>query len=185
MAEEEEKTRATVRGGARGRRAQHRWGCATGPPVCASPLSLHPRPTMTAPADTNAHTTISKLRSHFGNLGKGGLGKNNAPHAEPSSASGAMDTLHTGIDYSPAARNFTPKQPLRQLYPAIDPFKTGTLKVDGRHEVYWEVCGNEKGAPGKLRARNGGHAAPSRLTTPMQSSFSMAVLAEDVLEMIG
>lgn len=52
-----------------------------------------------------------------------------------------------GIDYSNEARTLTAKPGLRDLYPPIDPFKTGMLAVDDNHKLYWEVCGNEKGAP--------------------------------------
>ena len=33
------------------------------------------------------------------------------------------------------------------LYPPIEPHATGRLVVDGRHDLYWEVSGNPKGAP--------------------------------------
>ncbi|MFN0024916.1 MAG: prolyl aminopeptidase [Parvularculaceae bacterium] len=33
------------------------------------------------------------------------------------------------------------------LYPAIEPFETGRLKVSDRHEIYYEVCGNPAGKP--------------------------------------
>ncbi|MBF6025828.1 prolyl aminopeptidase [Lysobacter niastensis] len=36
---------------------------------------------------------------------------------------------------------------MRQLYPEIEPFDTGTLKVDDRHTLYYEQCGNPKGKP--------------------------------------
>lgn len=36
---------------------------------------------------------------------------------------------------------------MRTLYPEIDPFDTGTLKVDGRHTLYYEQCGNPEGKP--------------------------------------
>ncbi|UZJ52252.1 hypothetical protein CBS101457_001572 [Exobasidium rhododendri] len=106
---------------------------------------------MTAPADTNAHTTISKLRSRFGSLGKNGLGRGSqSSPVTPGTTKGHEATVAEplqGIDYSPKARSFVVKNSLRQLYPAIDAFKTGMLKVDDRHEIYYEVCGNEKGAP--------------------------------------
>ena len=34
---------------------------------------------------------------------------------------------------------------LRPLYPGITPDETGTLKVDDRHTLYWEQCGNPDG----------------------------------------
>lgn len=36
---------------------------------------------------------------------------------------------------------------MRTLYPDIAPFETGTLKVDDRHTLYWEQCGNPNGKP--------------------------------------
>jgi len=35
----------------------------------------------------------------------------------------------------------------RSLYPAIEPFDTGRLKVSDLHEIYYEQCGNPKGKP--------------------------------------
>lgn len=37
--------------------------------------------------------------------------------------------------------------PLRTLYPEIEPFEHGTLKVGGPHELYYEQCGNPTGKP--------------------------------------
>ena len=36
---------------------------------------------------------------------------------------------------------------LRDLYPAIEPYASGHLKVDAIHSVYWEECGNREGIP--------------------------------------
>ena len=36
---------------------------------------------------------------------------------------------------------------MRTLYPDIQPFDTGTLKVDERHTLYYEQCGNPDGKP--------------------------------------
>jgi hypothetical protein len=124
---------------------------------------------MAAPSDTNAHTTISKLRSRFGGLGKNGLGRGSNPSTSASSpakeqgtaAAAAASPPHRGIDYSPEARNFVAKKSLRQLYSPIDAFKKGMLKVDDRHEVYYEVCGNEKGAPGESKQQTLGLGYPS------------------------
>ena len=35
----------------------------------------------------------------------------------------------------------------RTLYPAIEPYRTGTLTVDAPHVLYFEECGNPKGEP--------------------------------------
>ena len=36
---------------------------------------------------------------------------------------------------------------MRTLYPEIAPYQTGTLRVDDRHVLYWEQCGNPDGKP--------------------------------------
>jgi len=33
------------------------------------------------------------------------------------------------------------------FFPPLEPFETGTLKVDAPHELYWEQCGNPQGEP--------------------------------------
>jgi proline iminopeptidase len=35
----------------------------------------------------------------------------------------------------------------RGLYPPIEPYRTGFLDTGDGHQVYWELCGNPKGAP--------------------------------------
>jgi len=35
----------------------------------------------------------------------------------------------------------------RDLYPPIDPYRTGTLPLDDRHTMYWEQSGNPDGVP--------------------------------------
>ncbi|NOK33516.1 prolyl aminopeptidase [Corallococcus exercitus] len=37
--------------------------------------------------------------------------------------------------------------PLRTLYPALEPYRTGQLKVTGGHSLYFEESGNPKGKP--------------------------------------
>ena len=34
-----------------------------------------------------------------------------------------------------------------ELYPEIEPHETGTLELDAFHSMYWEACGNPRGAP--------------------------------------
>jgi proline iminopeptidase len=36
---------------------------------------------------------------------------------------------------------------LRQLYPAIEPYRSGMLDVGDGHQLYWELCGNPAGKP--------------------------------------
>jgi proline iminopeptidase len=35
----------------------------------------------------------------------------------------------------------------RDLYPPIEPYRSGTLRLDARHTMYWEQSGNPRGAP--------------------------------------
>jgi proline iminopeptidase len=35
----------------------------------------------------------------------------------------------------------------RDLYPPIEPYRTGSLRLDARHTMYWEQSGNPRGAP--------------------------------------
>jgi len=39
------------------------------------------------------------------------------------------------------------KDPLSWLYPPIEPYRTGRMKVSDLHELYFEECGNPKGRP--------------------------------------
>ena len=41
----------------------------------------------------------------------------------------------------------SPSTGLRTLYPAIEPYRTGMLRVSDEHELYFEECGNPKGKP--------------------------------------
>jgi len=35
----------------------------------------------------------------------------------------------------------------RDLYPEIEPYDSGFLKVSDLHEIYYEQCGNKSGNP--------------------------------------
>ena len=35
----------------------------------------------------------------------------------------------------------------RDLFPPIEPYRTGTLRLDARHTMYWEQSGNPHGVP--------------------------------------
>jgi proline iminopeptidase len=41
----------------------------------------------------------------------------------------------------------TDSEKLHGLYPEIEPFQTGRLKVSDLHEIYYELCGNPEGKP--------------------------------------
>lgn len=40
-----------------------------------------------------------------------------------------------------------PYKPRTELYPEIEPYSAGTLKLDGVHTMYWEQSGNPEGVP--------------------------------------
>ncbi|HEY2228697.1 MAG TPA: prolyl aminopeptidase, partial [Xanthobacteraceae bacterium] len=35
----------------------------------------------------------------------------------------------------------------RDLYPPIEPYRSGTMQLDARHTMYWEESGNPRGVP--------------------------------------
>ncbi|NLT66326.1 MAG: prolyl aminopeptidase [Acidobacteria bacterium] len=58
------------------------------------------------------------------------------------------------------------KDPLTWLYPPIEPYKTGTLKVSDLHEIYFEESGNPKGKPVVFL-----HGGPGGGSEPRQRRF--------------
>ena len=63
-----------------------------------------------------------------------------------------------------------PAPPRRELYPAIEPFRHGYLRVSDVHELYYEECGNPagkaRGVPARRPRRGIGQARPSILRSP-------------------
>ncbi len=55
---------------------------------------------------------------------------------------------------------------MRQLYPQIAPYDTGTLTVDARHSLYYEQCGNPDGKPVVLL-----HGGPGGGCSPKMRCF--------------
>src|ERR1700730_8387238 len=49
----------------------------------------------------------------------------------------------------------------RDLFPPIDPYQTGSLRLDGRHTMYWEQSGTPRGAPALFL-----HGGPGAGATP-------------------
>ena len=47
-------------------------------------------------------------------------------------------------------------------YPAIEPYDSGTIDVGDGHRVYWECCGNPRGAPLYLHGGPGGGISPGQ-----------------------
>lgn len=54
----------------------------------------------------------------------------------------------------------------RQLYPAIEPYKTGRLDTGDGHSIYWELCGNPDGKPVVFL-----HGGPGGGTEPKHRRF--------------
>ena len=58
------------------------------------------------------------------------------------------------------------KDPLTWLYPALEPYTTGMLKVSDRHELYYEESGNPQGRPVVFL-----HGGPGGGSDPKQRRF--------------
>ena len=53
-----------------------------------------------------------------------------------------------------------------ELYPDIEPHRSGYLRLDRRHEMYWEVSGNDDGVPVVFL-----HGGPGAGASPMHRRF--------------
>ena len=58
---------------------------------------------------------------------------------------------------------------MRTLYPEIEPFDIGTLKVDDRHTLYYEQCGNPNGKPVVML-----HGGPGESTADIRARCNAA-----------
>jgi proline iminopeptidase len=54
----------------------------------------------------------------------------------------------------------------RDLFPPIEPSRTGTLRLDARHMMYWEESGNPRGVPALFL-----HGGPGAGATPVHRRF--------------
>lgn len=54
----------------------------------------------------------------------------------------------------------------RDLYPPIEPYRTGMLRLDARHTMYWEQSGNPRGVPALFL-----HGGPGAGATPVHRRF--------------
>ena len=59
----------------------------------------------------------------------------------------------------------------RDLYPPIDPYRAGTLRLDARHTMYWEQSGNPRGAPVLFL-----HGGPGAGATAVHRRFSIPTI---------
>ena len=57
-------------------------------------------------------------------------------------------------------------QARRSLYPAIEPYRSGRLRVSPVHEIYWEESGNPRGKPAVFV-----HGGPGAGSSPQARSF--------------
>src|ERR1700743_2219608 len=55
---------------------------------------------------------------------------------------------------------------LRDLFPHVEPYAKGTLRVDDIHTLYWEECGNPNGTPVVFL-----HGGPGAGATPTHRRF--------------
>jgi len=54
----------------------------------------------------------------------------------------------------------------RELYPRLEPYRTGRLKVSELHEIYFEECGNPEGKPALMV-----HGGPGGGSNPLMRRF--------------
>jgi proline iminopeptidase len=54
----------------------------------------------------------------------------------------------------------------RDLFPPIEPYQKGTLRLDARHAMYWEQSGNPRGTPALFL-----HGGPGAGATPVHRRF--------------
>ncbi len=54
----------------------------------------------------------------------------------------------------------------RDLFPPIEPYRTGRLRLDARHTMYWEQSGNPRGVPALFL-----HGGPGAGATPVHRRF--------------
>ena len=59
-----------------------------------------------------------------------------------------------------------PYKPRTELYPEIEPYSAGALKLDGVHAMYWEQSGNPEGVPVLLL-----HGGPGAGASPAHRRF--------------
>jgi proline iminopeptidase len=52
------------------------------------------------------------------------------------------------------------------LFPPIEPYRTGGLRLDALHTMYWEQSGNPRGAPVLFL-----HGGPGAGATPVHRRF--------------
>lgn len=102
--------------------------------------------TSTAPAgsDTNPAKETSSSAAPAQKDNKPTVKRDQAPPPPTKDEKLAPESALTS---TPESATYVPKSGLKKPYPAVEPFKTGMLKVDDLHEIYWEASGNPEGVP--------------------------------------
>jgi proline iminopeptidase len=75
--------------------------------------------------------------------------KKSSPRSTPRASRSAakLATRAASASRSTVGATSATAAPRRELYPAIEPFKQGYLRVSDVHEIYYEECGNPAGKP--------------------------------------
>jgi proline iminopeptidase len=77
---------------------------------------------------------------------------------------GAALTVLTAVLLAGSAESGKDDGP--SLWPEIEPYETGYLAVSGKHEIYYELCGNPRGKPVFVL-----HGGPGAAVTPYYRRF--------------
>nr|BAK03239.1 predicted protein [Hordeum vulgare subsp. vulgare] len=115
---------------------------------CPAPARLSSRPP--PPPPPQAQGTRGRLhRAH---------GRPQRHHRRPRSSSSSAGASHSAPEMDPLAR--------KDLYPQVEPFDTGRLRVSDVHTIYYEQSGNPGGQPVVFL-----HGGPGAGTSPGNRRF--------------
>jgi proline iminopeptidase len=70
-----------------------------------------------------------------------------AARAVKPSVTAARSTARSTVSSPTPSSSASPALQRRDLYPAIEPYRQGYLRVSELHEIYYEECGNPAGKP--------------------------------------
>jgi proline iminopeptidase len=105
-----------------------------------------------------------KSAGNGGRRGKSRLTRAGARRA-PKSASRSVASAASGRSSRKTPRSAQPEK-LRGLFPPVEPYNSGYLKVSDRHEIYYEESGNPRGKPAVFL-----HGGPGGGTDPKMRRF--------------
>ena len=78
----------------------------------------------------------------------------------------ALSVLLLGVFFAIAAAPAWPAEKEIPLWPSIEPYESGHLKVSSIHEIYYEACGNKQGRPVFML-----HGGPGSSSSPYMRRF--------------